>query len=302
LFPGKGRIDKLVTVSREDTLSHALRVLREHRILAAPVLDDDGRAVYILSVSDIVNHILKSISEDELKAGKVTGLIQNKEKLVQQKIKDISFDVAEFDKPFSIRRDTPLIRAVQLILNQRAHRILTVDETGKPLAIITQSELVRILSNILQEELLQKTVDELKLGTREVITIHSSKTGLEAFHLMATKRISALPVVNYAGKFEGHISMSDIKLLGDKFENMDHLAGPITQFLEKAKNDDRKPEIIKCKMTSKLSEVLTLLRERRVHRVYIADEATDTPMGVIAHYDILKSILGPATQAAPESV
>lgn len=287
----------LVTVNREDTLDKALLVLKEAGILAAPVLDDGGRAVYILSVSDIVNHILKSISEDQLKMGKLTGLIQNREELAQHKIKDISFDVAEFDKPFSIRKDTPILRALQIMLDNHAHRVLAVDDDDKPLALITQSELVKIVASQLPEELLKKTVEELNLGTMKVTTIHLNKTVAEAFNIMSTQKISALPVVN--SKYEGHISMTDIKFLGHKFSQLEYLAGPISE-LHKIQGDKRS-ELVKCKSTSSLSDVLKLLRDNRVHRVYLWDESTDKPVGVIAYYDILKAVLGPEIYPPPEA-
>jgi len=292
LFPRK---EQLVTVSLEDSLGQAVKVLRDNNILAAPVLDNSGKAVRLFSVADAVDQILKTVSDEQLKSGKLVGLFQNKDQLAEQKLKDIG--LVESDKKFQIRKDAPLLKVIDVILNHKAHRVLLVDNNEKPLALITQSELVRILSNILSEDVLQKTVQELNIGTVGVDTIHWSKTTLEAFKWMNEKKISALPVVNYLNKAEGHISLSDIKFLGDKFEKADHLTGPIAQYLEKAKQGEKKSQLYKCDKTTKLSAVMDTLQVHKVHRVYITNE-NDIPEGVIAHYDILKSIVGSQIQAA----
>lgn len=289
LFPTNG--NQLVTLSKEDTVSQALKTLSDARISSAPVLDEEGRAVYILTVADIVNHILRFVSEEELKTGKITGILQNREQLAQHKLRDISRDMAELDKPFSIFGKEPLFKVAQLMTQHNAHRILTIDEQDKPRTLISQSHLVRLLSNITDDKKLHQSVEELQLGTEGVISIHRNKTALEAFKLMAEKKVTGLAVVTNEGSLVGNISMSDIKAIGHNLESVDYLTSPISHFLEKVRQMDEpvgnKPQVIKCHVTSSLYSVLSLLGVYRVHRVLVVDD-NDKPIRVIATVDLLK--------------
>ncbi len=54
-----------VTVVRAgETLTEAVHILREGRITGAPVVDDDGRLVGILSISDLVGQTGSAYGDD----------------------------------------------------------------------------------------------------------------------------------------------------------------------------------------------------------------------------------------------
>lgn len=95
-----------------------------------------------------------------------------------------------FDTPLTVKKDE-YVRDALSIINKRAHKcVILVDEEAKPLSIFTPSDL-------------QKYEQFMLLGNinkNHLITGHQDITPEEAFNLMHQKWISALPIVNNAGK------------------------------------------------------------------------------------------------------
>lgn len=69
------RID-IVTVAPDDTVGKLMKLLRDHDISGAPVIDRDGALVGVVSVSDILGEALR---EEELAAKAVTTSAREEE-------------------------------------------------------------------------------------------------------------------------------------------------------------------------------------------------------------------------------
>jgi hypothetical protein len=119
-------------------------------------LDDEGRAVYLLSIFDLTDCILSHIGDKQLKAEELSRILEQKEDLSSKKIRDLGpgmyfqifaevVVVALTEKPFSVFREDKLLKAVLMMITEGARRVLVVNEEGKPqvniaLSLLTISE------------------------------------------------------------------------------------------------------------------------------------------------------------------
>ena len=85
--------------------------------------------------------------------------------------------------------------------------VATEEEPTKVHRIISQAQLIKFCAS--QFENLKVPVD--KLMTSPVLSVKCTDKVLKAFKIMATKRISAMSVVDAAGEIVHNVSTSDIK-------------------------------------------------------------------------------------------
>ena len=104
------------------------------------------------------------------------------------------------------------LREVVSKLSGSVHRVPVVNEEGRVIKIISQSSIIEWFSHHLGEVHASQTVNELKLGSRPVITVRRSLPAIEAFKLMETHNLSGLAVVDEDGSLIGATSARDLKV------------------------------------------------------------------------------------------
>ncbi|NJL88646.1 MAG: CBS domain-containing protein [Coleofasciculaceae cyanobacterium SM2_1_6] len=133
--------------------------------------------------------------------------------------------------PIAVTPSTPLKEAIQLLAERRISGLPVVDEQGKLVGIISETDLmwqetgaekppyVMVLDSIiyLQNPLkydqeihkaLGQTVGEVM--TSHVISIHPDKSIRDATQILQQKKIHRLPVLDEAGKLVGILTRGDI--------------------------------------------------------------------------------------------
>jgi CBS domain-containing protein len=257
LFPLKGT--SLVTLTRNTFVTDAFKILAEARISSAPVVDDEGRAIYVLGVGDLVNFILHHFTEEDMKSNHdIEDLIQKKGQLAHVKVKHMSEDI---EQKYSAFNTENLSVAVKTMILKRAHRILVITQDSIPEALISQSRIVQMLHILADEHKLRKTVEDIQLGFKEVHSIPTNASAFQAFKLMKEKKVSAVAVVDLNGRLVGTISIADIKALGDRL-TLFQLLGESTEsymnHIQKSREaDDIRPMLLSCRKTSTLDYVET---------------------------------------------
>lgn len=68
----------IVTIAPDDTVGRLMKLLRDHSVSGAPVIDRDGALVGVVSVSDILREALR---EEELAAKAVTSSAREEEEV-----------------------------------------------------------------------------------------------------------------------------------------------------------------------------------------------------------------------------
>lgn len=133
--------------------------------------------------------------------------------------------------PIMVKPETPLKEAIQILAEKRISGLPVVDQTGKLIGIISETDLmwqetgvtppayIMFLDSVIYlqnpgtyerdlHKALGQTVGEVM--TPNPITIKPDKTLREAAHLMSDKKIHRLPVVEQSGEVIGILTRGDI--------------------------------------------------------------------------------------------
>lgn len=184
----------------------------------------------------------------------------------------------------------PVTSAIDMMVNWRVHRVPVVDTSGELITIVTQSHVARLIYKWLArfEQLADSTVEQLKLGFADVITVREDEEAIAAFRLIHEHGVSAVGVVNAEGRLVGNVSASDLKAIGYDGKLLARLFVPVSEFVK-----ETRPEgvgAITVAPRTSFGQVLDKLVSNHIHRVYVVDESQGgKPIGVISLLEILKA-------------
>jgi len=272
----------------------AFKVLISHNILSAPVLDvTTKKYTGFLDIRDLVSFVV--FVDDDQKSDVPQNLLE----LVLHGCKLFKVDLDGVTTTYLSRRNAfrslhssdNLLTVCQL-LSTGLHRVPIVDESGTVINIISQSSVIQFLSHHLKEykDELNRTLKELNLGTKPVISVKQDTLAIETFRLMDNKKISGVAVVDGTGKFVGNTSASDLKLFL-KTLSLDLLHRPITEFLKIIRQEsiDIMSPTISCSTHDTLSTAISKLAATKIHKIFVADDSDNyTPSAVVSITDILR--------------
>ena len=110
-----------------------------------------------------------------------------------------------------VRAETPIRRVLLAITAARAGSCTIVDGKGKAVGIFTDGDLRRQLKEngvmILKEPV-------KKLATRNPLVVHQDKLAAEALHILESRKIDELPVVDAKGRVVGLLDVQDLLKAG----------------------------------------------------------------------------------------
>ena len=128
------------------TVDEAADFLFKHKISAAPVVDDAGRPVGVISLSDLVwyqraNSAL-STAHEFYRAGEPTvGIQPPARSMGPRQVKDIMTPAV-----FSVFEEAPLREVVREMYTSRVHRLFVVDHSGTLVGVVSAFDIIRDLS------------------------------------------------------------------------------------------------------------------------------------------------------------
>jgi CBS domain-containing protein len=296
-------------VNATDTMIDALALFAAHDVLSAPVYDAKCNGfVGLIDMLDLVaflcrfsgslggtkrlereqlnldalKHQLASLNEDQrsqIRATPVTALIGLSERTTWA--------------PVSVK--TPGQTLVKLLTDPNTHRIpITAEEGDQFLGILSQLDVAKWLHQ--QRESVPKPLRGLVVrdfaspgAKKEMVTVPSHATVIEALLKIDEHKVSALPVVDMQGYLKGNISASDIKKLklepSDQPEEMlQKMFVPVSYFLTSSP--------LTCTMDHSLDDVLGAMAANKVHRVWTVD-SNNKPVGVVSLCDVLAQFVPP---------
>jgi CBS domain-containing protein len=146
-----------ITVSPDASLTQAHRLFAEEEISGAPVVDDDGRVVGVVSSTDLIRAIPEELDEgsasrpadfqeDEpyLDGDEARVLDELVDPLPERKISEVmTRDL------ISVTSDTPVTDVARVMRNGHIHRVLVIDD-GVLHGIITTFDLIQLLESSTQ--------------------------------------------------------------------------------------------------------------------------------------------------------
>ncbi len=136
----------VVTISTNSTMAEAADVLCMHKITGAPVIDERGKYVGVLSGTDFIHSTAEGAcgSHALINSGlqgsyciEETGLDLVR-KHMNPTVKTIGVEI-------------PLLQAARTMCSEHIHRLIVVDGHEKPVGILTSLDLVATLIGVVDE-------------------------------------------------------------------------------------------------------------------------------------------------------
>lgn len=141
----------VVSIDQDAPLHQAVATLVDRGFSAAPVIDEAGRPVGVLSMTDVVVHdrnavqFAKPVPEYYLKSDLQAELGENVGGF-QVEVTDRTC-VRELMTPvvFSVRPEVPARQVIEEMLHLRVHRLFVIDADGVLVGVISMSDVLRRL-------------------------------------------------------------------------------------------------------------------------------------------------------------
>lgn len=124
----------VTTITADATLADIASLFTEHDISWAPVVDGQGQCIGVLSAKDYLRYQAKRNAEGE-HAGTSKASVRDTMTTAIQ----------------SIASQAGLLRAAQIMCAQHLHRLLVLDEKGRPLGVISSMDITAALVNVTAE-------------------------------------------------------------------------------------------------------------------------------------------------------
>jgi len=136
----------IVSIPQNMSLQGAARRLTEYQVSGAPVVDDEGRCVGVISASDFVHW-----AGDPSKARHVPvvpGCVCASWQIVDAEQISDEDRVNSFmtPDPVTVTSTTPVQKLAQMMLDAHIHRLIVVDRQERPIGIITSTDILAALA------------------------------------------------------------------------------------------------------------------------------------------------------------
>ncbi len=145
---------EVIYLHPEQTISEAVEKMAQHGISGAPVLDDEGKLVGIITEKDIFNALRLRTKRLEMVYPSLSMVsVSFVEKLDDREALEAFKDIAQSTVGMHMTKDvltvesgTPLGQAVNLILLKRVNRI-PVMKDGSMIGILSRADIIKGLAN-----------------------------------------------------------------------------------------------------------------------------------------------------------
>jgi len=287
---------KLLTIQSNTSVLDALKMLSAHNIYSAPVRDHAKGTYYgFLDMLDIVLILVRQIQEPKEGINIAKNFIEAVNSLNLKDAKTVA-DISATNPMVPLRSHDSLSEALKLFESTGTHRvpILSSDENNNQVAdvtnILTQVDVITFLARNIQSlgANRKKTLKELHVQTKKVVSVEISTTTFDAFKVMTENKFTAVPIVNYDGTVFSNLSAKDIKEVKPE-DLLLWMGKPTIEFIQmiRSKQINVSFPIFSCHLHNTLEEVVMKLSVLRVHRLYITDEHNHL-IGVLSLGDLFK--------------
>lgn len=131
----------VVMIPQQMSLRAAARLLSQHQISGAPVVDAEGRCVGVVSATDFVHWAEKEEATGQ--AHPCPTLFTSSWQMMETE--DIpTNEVANYMTldPVTVSPSTPIGKLAQLMLDAHIHRVVVVDQQCRPIGIVSSTDIL----------------------------------------------------------------------------------------------------------------------------------------------------------------
>ncbi|XP_055574544.1 5'-AMP-activated protein kinase subunit gamma-3 isoform X1 [Falco cherrug] len=277
---------KLVIFDVSLEIKKAFLALVANGVRAAPLWDSKTQSfVGMLTITDFINILHRYYRSPLVQIYEVE---EHKIETWRELYLQGSFKPLVYISP-----SNSLFDAVYSLIKHKIHRLPVIEPiSGNVLHILTHKRILKFLhifgSTIPKPRFLKKTVQELCIGTfRDVAVVPETAPIYTALEIFVDRRVSALPVINDAGKVVGLYSRFDvIHLAAQKtYNNLDISVREALQ-----QRSICLEGVITCYPHETMEDIIDRIAKEQVHRLVLVDE-NQYPRGIISLSDILQALV-----------
>jgi len=151
---------KVIAVREAATFKEIAGKLRDERISAFPVIDDDNKVIGVVSEGDLIAKEAVAGSGQDY-SGPLAGLLHRHE---LEKARGVTAGEFMTKPPMTIGPDAPVSEAAQLMYDRRVKRLPVVDEAGRLVGIVSRADVLAVF-NRPDDEIRRQITDGVILDT-----------------------------------------------------------------------------------------------------------------------------------------
>ena len=139
---------KVITINKKATLKEAAKILIKNKISGAPVVDEKGNLVGLVSEKDLYKALYPTHAEFYESPGLWVDLDR-----LEEKTKEASDKIVEglmTGETLTVNQDTSVMQVGSMMLVRGIHRVIVTDQEGKIIGIVTRRD---IFHNIFKKQL-----------------------------------------------------------------------------------------------------------------------------------------------------
>jgi CBS domain-containing protein len=146
---------RVIWVKKDATFREMAVALREYRVSAFPVVDDDRKVIGVVSEADLLN---KEVLDDE--PGVIAGLLHRRD---QAKARGVTAGDLMTAAVIAVRPDDTVEHAAKLMYDRRVKRLPVTDADGRLVGIVSRADVLSVFDRT-DEAIRQEILDEVLLG------------------------------------------------------------------------------------------------------------------------------------------
>ena len=146
---------RVIWVKKDATFREMAVALREYRVSAFPVVDDDRKVIGVVSEADMLN---KEVLDDE--PGVISGLLHRRD---QAKARGVTAGDLMTTAVVAVRREDTVEHAAKLMYDRRVKRLPVTDDAGRLVGIISRSDVLSVFDRT-DESIRKEVTEDLLLG------------------------------------------------------------------------------------------------------------------------------------------
>lgn len=273
----KSKNKSLISISSKHSIQNALDLFRDREINGAPVIDEESGIKGIVDTIDLASFICVHLRD----------LNSIKDILKQPVLRAVDHSVN--DALILVKESESLGSLIKFMSGGLAHRCLVSKEGNAVSDIICQSDILRLLYKYFDSKVKDGSCSDFHilqlLPPQETVMIQCSTPLHLIVDLLHRRNVSCIALVNSKGQLVGNFSASDLTKLN--YLKPGQIDAPVERFL----SETSPLSLLSVKMDQNCSllDILTLISEFNIHRIWIINE-DNIPIRVVTMTDILKLI------------
>ncbi len=141
-------ITKVISVTPDDTVEHALSVLEKKNIRYAPVLDKEGGLLGMFSLHHLLTNLLPvsvniegGLQNIDFVIGAAPGMAKRLAGLMTRKVEDVMDR-----KPHTLKESTPGMEVIRLLVRHGSPLAVVEEESGKLIGLVSEQNAINWLA------------------------------------------------------------------------------------------------------------------------------------------------------------